>query len=65
MLKLARTGVTIMPPMPAFYNRPQTIEDIVDHVVARTLDQLGLPAPFARRWEGVPRAEAVSLRRKR
>ena len=65
MLKLARMGVTIMPPMPAFYNRPQTIEDIVDHVVARTLDQLDLPAPFARRWEGVPRAEAVSLPRKR
>jgi len=65
MLKLARMGATIMPPMPAFYNRPETIEDIVDHVVARTLDQLEIPAPFARRWDGLRRAQAVPLRGKR
>jgi 4-hydroxy-3-polyprenylbenzoate decarboxylase len=64
MLKLARMGVTIMPPMPAFYNRPKSIDDIVDHVVARTLDQLGLPAPQARRWEGKPPAPAVPLHRR-
>lgn len=52
MLKLSRTGVTIMPPMPAFYNHPETIDDIVNHVVARVLDQFGIPANFARRWEG-------------
>ncbi len=65
MLTLARMGATIMPPMPAFYNHPKSVDDIVDHVVARTLDQLDLPAPFARRWEGPPRAAAVPLRRKR
>jgi 4-hydroxy-3-polyprenylbenzoate decarboxylase len=65
MLTLARMGATIMPPMPAFYNHPQSVEDIVDHVVARTLDQLDLPAPFAKRWGGAPRAAAVPLRRKR
>ena len=65
MLSLARMGATIMPPMPAFYNHPQSVEDIVDHVVARTLDQLDLPAAFARRWEGRPRAAAVPLQRKR
>lgn len=52
MLKLARMGVTIMPPMPAFYNHPQSIEEIVDHIVARVLDQFGISAPFAKRWDG-------------
>jgi 4-hydroxy-3-polyprenylbenzoate decarboxylase len=52
MLKLARMGVTIVPPVPAFYNHPQTIDDIVNHIVARVLDQFDLPAPFAKRWDG-------------
>jgi len=52
MLKLARLGVTIMPPVPAFYNHPRSVADIVDHIVARVLDQLGLEADFARRWDG-------------
>jgi 4-hydroxy-3-polyprenylbenzoate decarboxylase len=52
MLKLARAGVTIIPPMPAFYNHPKSIDDIVDHIVARVLDQFGIPARFAKRWDG-------------
>ena len=52
MLKLARMGVTIIPPMPAFYNHPKSINDIVDHIVARVLDQFGISATFARRWDG-------------
>lgn len=52
MLKLARMGVTIMPPVPAFYNRPKSIADIVDHVVARVLDQFGIAVPFAKIWDG-------------
>ena len=52
MLKLARMGVSIVPPMPAFYNHPQTVDDIVDHIVARVLDQFDIPAPFAKRWDG-------------
>jgi 4-hydroxy-3-polyprenylbenzoate decarboxylase len=52
MLKLARMGATILPPMPAFYNQPQTIDDLVDHIVARVLDQFGIPADFAKRWDG-------------
>jgi 4-hydroxy-3-polyprenylbenzoate decarboxylase len=52
MVKLARIGVTIMPPMPAFYNHPQSVEQIVDHIVARVLDQFGIAASFAKRWEG-------------
>jgi 4-hydroxy-3-polyprenylbenzoate decarboxylase len=52
MLKLARVGVSIIPPMPAFYNHPITVDDIVDHIVARVLDQLGISARFAKRWDG-------------
>jgi flavin prenyltransferase len=60
MLKLARMGVTILPPMPAFYNKPQTVDDIVDHIVARVLDQFGIDAEFAKRWDGqMDRGSAV------
>jgi 4-hydroxy-3-polyprenylbenzoate decarboxylase len=52
MLKLARLGVVMLPPMPAFFNRPQSIDDIVDHIVARVLDQFGIAADFAKRWDG-------------
>ena len=52
MLKLARMGVSIVPPMPAFYNHPQTVDDLVDHIIARVLDQFGIPASFAKRWDG-------------
>src|SRR5262245_19646435 len=50
MLKLARMGVTMLPPMPAFYNHPQSIDDLVNHIVGRVLDQFGIPAPFEKRW---------------
>ncbi len=52
MLKLARMGVAILPPMPAFYNQPATIGEIVDHIVARALGQFGITALFAKRWDG-------------
>src|ERR1044071_4945413 len=52
MLKLARMGLSIVPPMPAFYNHPQTVDDIVNHIVARVLDQFDIPSPFAKRWDG-------------
>jgi 4-hydroxy-3-polyprenylbenzoate decarboxylase len=50
MLALARMGVVIAPPVPAFYHRPASVADIVDHTVARILDQLGLELPGASRW---------------
>ena len=62
MLKLARMGVTILPPMPAFYNRPETIADLVDHIVARALDQFGIAAPFAKRWDGHMRSTSAAER---
>lgn len=52
MLALSRMGVRIVPPMPAFYNNPQTVDDVVTHIVARVLDQFGLKLPGARRWQG-------------
>jgi len=52
MLKLARMGVVMLPPVPAFYSHPQTLDDIVNHIVARTLDQFRIEAPFAKRWDG-------------
>jgi 4-hydroxy-3-polyprenylbenzoate decarboxylase len=58
MLKLARVGVIIIPPMPAFYNHPKSINDIVDHIVVRVLDQFGVSAPFAKRWDGRMRSSA-------
>ncbi|MCX5562688.1 non-oxidative hydroxyarylic acid decarboxylases subunit B [Streptomyces sp. NBC_00038] len=59
MLDLARKGVQIVPPMPAFYNHPASVDDIVDHITARILDQFELPAPAARRWEGMRAARTV------
>jgi len=53
MLKLSRMGAVISPPVPAFYNRPQTIAEIVDQTVMRVLDQLGIHLDEAPRWDGV------------
>ncbi len=50
MLKLARLGVVVMPASPGFYNRPQTVEDLIDFMVARVLDHLGIESGLARRW---------------
>jgi 4-hydroxy-3-polyprenylbenzoate decarboxylase len=52
MLALARMGVVMAPPVPAFYHRPASVEDIVDHTAARILDQLGLELPGTSRWRG-------------
>ena len=52
MLKLARMGVTILPPVPAFYNHPQSIEELVDHTVMRILDQFGIHLDLMPRWDG-------------
>jgi 4-hydroxy-3-polyprenylbenzoate decarboxylase len=49
MLALTRMGAVIAAPVPAFYTKPETVEDIVDHICARVLDQFGLDVP-AVRW---------------
>jgi 4-hydroxy-3-polyprenylbenzoate decarboxylase len=50
MLKLAKLGVTILPANPGFYNNPKTIDDLVDFIVARILDHLGVENDLAPRW---------------
>lgn len=52
MLKLARLGVSIIPPMPAFYTKPKTLDDIIKHHIMKVLDNLGLPYEESIRWNG-------------
>lgn len=52
MLKLARMGVSIVPPVPAFYNLPKTLDEAVDHMVTRALDQFDLVTEEVPRWDG-------------
>ena len=53
MLKLARMGAVILPLMPGFYNKPSSIDDLVNHVVMRMLDQFGFDSSAAPRWAGM------------
>lgn len=52
MLKLSRMGAVMMPPVPAFYSLPQSLDDLVDHSVARMLDLFGVEVKGAVRWTG-------------
>lgn len=56
LVTLAEAGAIVMPVCPPFYHRPQTLEDLVDDMVLRPLDHLGLPELVPRRWTGVPPA---------
>jgi 4-hydroxy-3-polyprenylbenzoate decarboxylase len=50
MARLAEMGVIIAPPVPAFYNRPRTLDDVIDHTVGRVLDLFDLDSGKVRRW---------------
>jgi flavin prenyltransferase len=52
MLKLSRMGAVILPPIPAFYSHPSSVDEIVEHTVARLLDQVGIQVPGTQRWAG-------------
>jgi len=52
MLKVTRSGAIVLPPMPAFYNNPRSIDDVIDHTVSRVLDQFGLDVSGTARWSG-------------
>jgi 4-hydroxy-3-polyprenylbenzoate decarboxylase len=54
MLTVTEMGAIVAPPVPAFYNRPQSVAEIVDHAVGRALDLFGIEAGLVRRWEGQP-----------
>jgi len=58
MLELAKMGVVIFPPVPSFYNRPTTLDEVVDYTTARVLDQLDIRAPRDDRWDGVLRGRS-------
>jgi len=51
MLKLAKIGVTILPAMPGFYHRPKTINDLILHIVGKTLDQFEINNEVFKRWK--------------
>lgn len=52
MLRLSRAGAVILPAAPGLYNRPATVQEMVDFIVARVLDQFSVPHSLARRWSG-------------
>jgi len=56
MLKLSRMGVVIAPPMPAFYTKPRTVDDLVSYSAARLLDQLDIHLDVRNRWTGMRKA---------
>ncbi|MCK5547229.1 MAG: 3-octaprenyl-4-hydroxybenzoate carboxy-lyase, partial [Rhodospirillaceae bacterium] len=52
MAKASEMGCVILPPVPAFYTNPNSIEDIVRHTVGRALDQIGVDSGLVERWQG-------------
>jgi 3-polyprenyl-4-hydroxybenzoate decarboxylase len=50
-------GAVIMPPVPAFYHKPQTIQDIVDHTVGKMLDLFGIEHALFQRWSGIAKQD--------
>lgn len=59
MLALTRAGAMMLPPMPAFYNKPATTDDIINHCVSRILDQFGLDNELTQRW-GQPQPSSTT-----
>ena len=61
MLKLSRMGVVILPPLPAFYNHPQNLDDIVNHITMRIIDQFDIHLDVMNRWDGTMLSSAKSI----
>ncbi len=64
MLKLSRMGVMILPPVPAFYNHPQNLDDMINHVTMRVLDQFDIHLDVMNRWDGTMFTSADANERK-
>lgn len=63
LLALAEMGAVVLPPMPAFYNRPRDLDDLVNHTIARVLDRLQRPQTLVAEWQGTrPRTAPDPLR---
>lgn len=58
MYDASRMGAIIAPPMPAFYNEPQSVDDIVNHTVGRLLDLFGIDSGIVKRWQGTGKSAA-------
>lgn len=54
MLQATEAGAVILPPAPAFYHLPKTVQDVVDHTIGKALDQFGVDAGLFPRWAGLP-----------
>ncbi|OIQ84761.1 phenolic acid decarboxylase subunit B [mine drainage metagenome] len=61
MTAVAEMGGTIFPPLPAFYQRPQSVTEMVDHTLGRVLEQFGIPHDLAPPWQGWPAADAGTV----
>lgn len=57
MLRLSRMGAVILPASPGFYHKPKTLDDLVDHVVGKVLDSLGVQHAVGARWKGIPKPD--------
>jgi 4-hydroxy-3-polyprenylbenzoate decarboxylase len=57
MLRVTRAGAVVLPASPGFYHRPESIDDLVDFIVARVLDHLGVEHALAKRWGGETRGD--------
>jgi 4-hydroxy-3-polyprenylbenzoate decarboxylase len=62
MLSLAEMGAVVMPPLPAFYLKPRTIAEMIDHTVGRVLERLGLPQQLVPEWTDEVRTDAPGKR---
>lgn len=61
MTQAAECGAVIMPPVPAFYQKPATLDDVVSHTIGRALDQFGIEPSFIRRWSDSSLSEPLEL----
>jgi 4-hydroxy-3-polyprenylbenzoate decarboxylase len=52
MLRLSRAGAVVYPPVPSFYNHPESLDDVVNYICVRVLDQFGLHLAGVKRWDG-------------
>ena len=60
LYEAAQVGAVIVPPMPAFYNDPQSVDDIINHTVGRLLDLFGIDSGLVKRWQGAGNRNANS-----
>jgi polyprenyl P-hydroxybenzoate/phenylacrylic acid decarboxylase-like protein len=60
MVAVTEMGGILCPPVPAFYTRPRTLQEVVDHTVGRTLDLFDIPHTLVRRWEGMHGAQGTA-----